>query len=1518
MRRLAIIRKPIDMSDSRSKTNRRIGLEQPKPRPIALAVAAAVLALTLPARESCAGPTGEEVTAGAATVQRSGSSLTVDQSTPRAAINWQTFDIAPTESVRFNQPNASSIVLNRVLGQNSSHILGTLSANGQVFILNPNGVLFGVGAQVNVGGLVASTLNMTDQDFMGGRNTLTQGAMAGTVVNQAAIVAADGGYVALIAPQVRNDGSITAPNGTVALAAGDKVTLTLNNGSLLGLTVDEGTLNALVENKHAIRADGGRVILSANAMDQIARSVVNNSGVIEAGTISNQNGVIRLEASDVRNSGTIAASRIGIHASNDITLEAGSSLTANGDQAGAITVQSETGTTLVDGVIEAKGFAGNGGAIQLLGNFVGLTGTARIDASGQSGGGSVLVGGDYQGANSDVQNAYRTYVGPEVVISADAIAHGDGGKVIVWADDFTRFRGNISARGGAQAGDGGLVETSGHSNLEVLGGSVDTRAPLGRAGTWLLDPSDVDITTGTTTATLNGEIFTPNQDTAVINAGDLSAALETGNVNVTTTSGGAQAGTITVSAPVTRSAGAGTTTLTLTPAQVTAGGTITIAAGGSISGSNGHPLNVSLAASGVGATVAVGAPITTFGGNFSSTGTTFTNAGGPITTAGGSIDINHTTTVTIPSPLTSGGGNILIAGGSTFTYTSQIDAGAGTVTLQGSTDTLAMGVGSTTGTFNITQAQIATIATTGDLIFGRSSGTAAIHVGTNEVLDFGTKNATFRQASGGITVEGATVSGAILGSGSLSFVAGTGTFTNTQVVNTSGAINITADHVVINANIAGAGRLTIAPFTAATAMRVGRLTPTQVDFGSSFTTDGITSTARTIQFGDATHTGGITVAGPFNPGFSTLHLVTGSTIAIPSGANTITSPNVVLAGSSFNNAGSASIVTPGGRWLVYSSSPAGSTEGGLTAAAGSVLPRLYNRTYAANGPATISEAGNHLIYSVQPTLTVTADSMNRVYGDANPAFTYTSSGYVVDDGVTDSAATAGLSGSVNLTTNAVGTSSVGAYVIDAAAGTQTSGAGYALSVVDGTLTVGQRGITVRADDQSRIYGDANPALTHQLTGGSLVNSDTLSGTAATAATAATASSVGSVGSVVIGQGSVTAGSNYILTFVDGNLTITQRPITVTADNQNRAYGDSNSALTYQITSGDLMNGDGFSGIATTAATTNSNVGSSAIEQGTVAAGGNYILTFNNGTLTIGQRGITVTADDQNRIYGGANPALTYQLTGGTLVNGDTFLGSLSTTATATSNVGAHSVTQGTLAHPNYALAFNDGTLNIGARGVTVTADGQANFYGDADPLLTYSTSDLGAGALLVGNLGRTAGENAGSYAINQGSVTNAENANYLITFLPNALAIAPRALTISADNKVKVEGDAIPLLTASGIGFANGESVGNLSGVLSFATAAIDSSPVGSYAITPSGHSSSNYTITYVDGLLRVISKNPFNARTPQADAALASVSTGEFCDSTANDSIAAALLAGGDACARSDPEPSSFRIVGSGMRLPL
>ncbi|NMM26791.1 MAG: filamentous hemagglutinin N-terminal domain-containing protein, partial [Glaciimonas sp.] len=259
-----------------------------------------------------AGPTGGQVSAGAGTIAQAGSTTTINQSSQNLAINWQGFNVAPNEAVRFNQPNAASIALNRVIGQSPSQIMGSLRANGQVFVLNPNGVLFGASAQVNVGGLVASTLGLSDTAFMAGNYSFTGTSTAGSVVNQGSLTATQGGYIALLAPEVRNEGVIVASRGTALLAAGDKVTLNLNNGSLLGYSIDQGALNALADNKQLIQADGGQVFMSAKAADALSSAVVNNTGIIQARTIQNVGGVIKLmgdmETGTVNVGGTLDAS----------------------------------------------------------------------------------------------------------------------------------------------------------------------------------------------------------------------------------------------------------------------------------------------------------------------------------------------------------------------------------------------------------------------------------------------------------------------------------------------------------------------------------------------------------------------------------------------------------------------------------------------------------------------------------------------------------------------------------------------------------------------------------------------------------------------------------------------------------------------------------------------------------------------------------------------------------------------------------------------------------------------------------------------------------------------------------------------------------------------------------------------------------------------------------------------------------------------------------------------------------
>jgi len=427
---------------------------------VSLAVASCFLVAT---DTALANPTGGVVASGSATFSQQGSQLSITN-TPGAVINWRAFSIGPNELTRFIQQSSASAVLNRVVGADPSAILGALQSNGRVFLINPNGILFGAGAQINVAGLVASTLNLSNADFAAGRLRFTDTPGAGKIINQGTITTPSGGQVYLVAPNVQNSGIITSPKGEVILAAGRTVEL-----------VDAGTPNLHVEitapDTEVVNI--GRIVASSGKIG-IYAGLIKNSGEIRAdGVVVGQNGEILLKATQ------------------NATLDSGSIVSASGAEGGRITVQSGD-STLVSGTVEAKGGEGRGGVVQLLGNQVALAGTSTVDASGQSGGGVVLVGGDTQGGNPNVQNAQFTSVERGAHLLADAGLNGDGGRVIVWSDDTTRFDGNITARGGSASGNGGFAEVSGKQHL-ALTGFADLRAPNGRAGTLLLDPGTVTI-----------------------------------------------------------------------------------------------------------------------------------------------------------------------------------------------------------------------------------------------------------------------------------------------------------------------------------------------------------------------------------------------------------------------------------------------------------------------------------------------------------------------------------------------------------------------------------------------------------------------------------------------------------------------------------------------------------------------------------------------------------------------------------------------------------------------------------------------------------------------------------------------------------------------------------------------------------------------------------------------------------------------------------------------------------------
>jgi len=317
-------------------------------------------------------PAGATVVGGQVVITQNGAAMNIQQSTARGAIDWQTFNLGAKASVNFAQPSASAVTLNRVLDAQPSQIFGRITSNGQVFLSNPNGVYFSPSASVDVGGLVATTHNMSSADFMAGMNTFSRGGATGSVINEGSLHATLGGYIALLAPEVRNYGLIMARAGTVALASGEQIKLQFgDSNTLAGVLVTPSAIAALVENRQAVLAPGGTIIMSAQAANRLMGGVINNSGALEANGLTNDGGRIMLTASDQINAGgTISANAAAGSAGR------GGTVTLIADLANAAS------RTDVSGSFSARGGdgGGDGGFIETSASHLTIRDATRVDA----------------------------------------------------------------------------------------------------------------------------------------------------------------------------------------------------------------------------------------------------------------------------------------------------------------------------------------------------------------------------------------------------------------------------------------------------------------------------------------------------------------------------------------------------------------------------------------------------------------------------------------------------------------------------------------------------------------------------------------------------------------------------------------------------------------------------------------------------------------------------------------------------------------------------------------------------------------------------------------------------------------------------------------------------------------------------------------------------------------------------------------------------------------------------------
>lgn len=862
--------------------------------------------------------------------------------------------------------------------------------------------------------------------------------------------------------------------------------------AILGNAADTVTIGGQIDlGAGSLTLRGGRVDINQTVTTQGANVAVRGSEsitVAASGAILDPRGTIVIDAPTLVHDGLLSATGGG-----QITLDAG-----------------RGGTLLSSGVIDVAGHEPGqvGGTVQLLGDQVGLIGSARIDASGVSGGGTVLVGGDYQGENPQVLNASRTYISRDSRIVADASLSGDGGRVIAWSDEVIQFYGTISANGGALDGDGGFVETSGRAYLEVLGASVQARSNHGQAGQWLLDPRDVNIQSA---ASAHGafdagspDVFatdstTPASDPAIASVDAIQAALNAGtNVTITTGPGSGNAtqqGDITVMDPIAKIAGAAAT-LTLQADH-------SIIVNNTISGSDGHPLSVILQAGAAGS-ISVNKPIATFGGSFAATGLGLTQSlGANISTGVGAITL-------IANSLTLGGGPNSVSGSTTLL-------------LEPLADTVSIDVGSPaggTGTLSISDADLAALAEGfSGITIGRSTGQHVIVVGSASFQDAVTIQTP---VGGSIAVIGQldTLAGANDNQLASITLAGTGNTTtlSADVVTSGAPIDIQDNLVVADGKRVSLNTASGAPAGAAVTLQ------------GSLDGDSATVAAETLEI-DAGTGGTVTIDSQTGATGSTTPL----NLTIVNSNSTTFSRAASLLSTAFNDT-TGTIAFQGATAITTLTTAGKSYSLSFTGARTDVTNPV---TFSNTGGVTLGDGADEFLFDggfVSTSSTTTLNGNVRTSADAMQLGAVSLAGNSLLDTTNNGSNPAGnditlgavTGGGHNLTVDAPSTT-FGVVVTDRVSGLNqlavTGATRLNTDTVSGTTLTFSGSLTL----------GVNAALTHSganslsISGGTLdTNGHTLTDNAVSSST------IGVIDNVIVGSGSLSKTGNGLLTLTGAN------------------------------------------------------------------------------------------------------------------------------------------------------------------------------------------------------------------------------------------------------------------------------------------------------------------------------------------------------------------------------------------------
>lgn len=1410
-----------------------------------------------------AGPTGGTVINGSALIDTKNKVTTITQATNRAIINWNNFDVNSQETVNFKQPNISAVTLNRVLSASPSLIDGIIKANGNVFIVNAAGVVIGKNASINVGGLVASTLDIKNEDFMAGRLNFNTSSVNGNVLNEGNVTATNGGLVALLGNQVTNRGLIVAKEGSVFLGSGSSISLTLGEGPTAhSIIIEKGTLDSLIEAGGAIRVEGGQIVLAARTVDSLLKTIVNQTGVLEANSLTHKGGSILLDSGD-------------------------------------------NGNINIAGAIDANGAAG--GKVVATGSGIKLSGI--VNAQGEQNGGSVFIGGGFQGQNPSIASAKNVIMTPNAKIDVSSTNNGNGGTAVLWSENNTQFFGDIKAKGGINGGNGGQIETSGH-NLG-FNGTVNVGASKGTAGNILLDPDIVIIANTTTTPqdsqlpTLNDGILTTGT-TSNVSVGAIEA-INSGTVNITaggyiqvkdlTLNGGD--GAINLQPNVSLSLNTSSNGGSKYPGQTQYGGV------GFVNSNN------SIIATGTGA-------ITIQGGNWSAPGASAASANGALFNIGkiqtdqGNVTLRGADGISLGNDITTNTGAIFIdadadqGGVGKLTVSKNISTNSGAVVLKGGNSSAADGVNvignlnvgtgtldfqATSGTFNgvyriggtvtaqnnftiadnVTLGGTGTIKTTGQLGFG---GIVTVESGSNLTLT--ATSYSIAQAINGnganITLKPANVTDDLqLGTG------GSGTNIGPVLTKLNNFGNVTIGGNDLQGKVTLSGTQTLGGTLTVAAGGTGG----KVDIidGTNITTSGnLTINANS----------NVTTQGTANLTSST------GKVSVASSNDVIFAPGTVLKGATYtelsvggsfiNNSGLGIFDPTTPYWRLYVNNADSLLGSGFDTTTGF---HRYGCTLlgGCTTGAVVPTNTNGILFKDVPLLGLVADSGMVTYGTnlgtagvgSHVDYFNLINGDTISDAAVSGAANVALA---NSTLSSGGYVNIGGYNLNTTKGTLVSNMGYGFAPsTNGSIIVNKLVLNDSFSANSKVYNGFNEATGNSIITGFLTGDVVSSGYLANFSD----KNVG-LSKTVSGFSFISGTDSNNYTFNNGSVI---KNFTSSADIMKlNVFGSiAGAAKTYDGTTNatitkNLMGaigGDDVTLNVSNTAFTSKNAGPSRTINADVSISGNdagnYNLTNSVATALadIYQKALSVNATIYNKTYDATTTATgTSSLNGviGSDVVTSSITGTFNNKNVGTSKNVATNITLGGTDSNNYYLPVSSPNLtaDIFARQISVNATTANKTYDSTVFANTNYTINGVLGSDVVGTTNLSSVFNdknvgTGKFVNNSVALTGLDSSNYYLSN-PNNLTsanITARALTgsLNANNKIY---DATTAATGNITLYnqINGDDVSTVINNLNFSNKNVGTNKTVTANIGLTGNDSFNYVLTSptVNGVANITAKD--------------------------------------------------------------